>query len=136
MDGTAGKETPMDKDALILGLVRAYPRYGPEAYQFVFEALDHTLEQRGGTRRHVSGPEIMEGVRVLALERFGYLARSVLASWGVESTDDFGEIVFQLISVDLLQRTADDRREDFTGLYDFAEAFDHAFDDALSHVEI
>jgi uncharacterized repeat protein (TIGR04138 family) len=131
MDGFA-----TDKDALIHGLVRAYPRFTSEAYHFVFEALDHTLEMRGGTRRHVSGPEIMEGVRRLALERFGYLARAVLEEWGVQTTDDFGEIVFQLISVDLLQRTADDRREDFVGLFDFATAFDHAFDDHLSHVEI
>ncbi len=126
----------MDKDALILKLVRAYPRFRPEAYHFVFEALDYTLEVRGGTRRHVTGQEIMEGVRRLALERFGYLARPVLAAWGVHATADFGEIVFQLIDVDLLQRTADDRREDFVGLYDFAEAFDLAFDDSLSHVEI
>ncbi len=126
----------MDKDSTILSLVRIDPRFRPEAYHFVFDALDFTLELRGGARRHVTGPEIMEGVRRLALERFGYLARTVLESWGVRSTDDFGAIVFHLIDVDLLQRTADDRREDFVGLYDFAEAFDHAFESDLSHVEI
>ena len=126
----------MDKDALILKLVRTRPPYKAEAYHFIFDALDYTIGMRGGKRRHVSGPEIMEGVRRLALERFGYLARTVLANWGVVATDDFGNIVFNLIEVDLLQRTADDRREDFVGLYDFREAFDHTFDVELSTVEI
>lgn len=126
----------MDKDAIIQCLVRAYPEYRAEAYHFVFEALDYTLTHRGGPRRHVSGPEIMEGVRLLALERYGYLARTVLREWGVTRTDDFGEIVFHLISVDLLQKTADDRAEDFIGLYTFEEAFDSAFDATLQTIDL
>lgn len=126
----------MDKDALIHGLVRTYPEYRAEAYAFIFEALDFALESRGGKRRHVSGGEIMEAVRRLALERFGYLARTVLCHWGIASTDDFGEIVFRLISVDLLQRTADDRIEDFRSLYAFEDAFDEAFESELGTVEI
>ena len=126
----------MDKDAIIQCLVRAYPEYRAEAYHFVFEALDYTLSNRGGARRHVSGPEIMEGVRLLALEKFGYLARTVLRQWGVTSTDNFGEIVFHLISVDLLQKTADDRPEDFIGLYDFEIAFDEAFSETLETIEL
>jgi len=126
----------LDKDAMILSIVERDPRFASEAYHFVFEALDHTLERRGGGRRHVTGPEIMEGARLLALEKFGYLARTVLRQWGVGRTDDFGDIVFNLIAVDLLQKTADDRREDFCGLYDFAEAFDDAFDASLHSVEL
>ena len=123
-----------DKDEVILGLVRKDPRYAVEAYHFVFDALDFTLKRRGGTRRHVSGPEIMEGVRLLALETFGLLARTVLKQWGVTATDDFGEIVFLLINADLLQKTADDRKEDFCGLYEFAEAFDSASAQSLQSV--
>ena len=126
----------MDKDAIIQCLVRAYPEYRGEAYLFVFDALDHTIACRSGARRHVSGREIMEGVRTLALERFGFLARTVLREWGITSTDQFGEIVFHLISVDLLQKTADDRPEDFIGLYDFETAFDEAFDQSLETIEI
>ena len=133
----AGRQQAMiDKDSLILDLTRRDPRYRPEAYQFLFEALDVTIQLRGGVRRHVSGPEIMEGVRRLALEQFGYLARSVFQHWGVTRTDDFGEIVFNLIKADLLQKTADDRKEDFFGLFDFAEAFDDAFGQALSALEL
>ena len=126
----------IDKDSIILDLTRRDPRYRPEAYHFLFEALDYTLSMRGGARRHVSGPEIMEGVRRHALDQFGFLARSVFAQWGITRTDDFGEIVFNLIKVDLLQKTADDRKEDFFGLFDFEEAFDDAFDQTLSAVDL
>ena len=126
----------LDKDAAILDILRRDPRYRAEAYQFVFEALDYTLTTRGVGRRHVSGPEIMDGVRRLALERYGYLARAVFEHWGVTRTDDFGEIVFNLISADLLQKTADDRKEDFYGLYDFEVAFDVAFEQSLQSVEL
>lgn len=126
----------IDKDSIILDLTRRDPRYRPEAYHFLFEALDYTLSIRGGARRHVSGPEIMEGVRRHALDQFGFLARSVFAQWGITRTDDFGEIVFNLIKVDLLQKTADDRKEDFFGLFDFEEAFDDAFEQALSAVDL
>ena len=126
----------MDKDAIIQCLVRAYPEYRAEAYHFVFEALDYTLVNRGGARRHVSGPEILEGVRSLALEKFGYLARTVLREWGITSTENFGDIVFHLISVDLLQKTADDRPDDFIGLYDFEVAFDDAFVQTLETIDL
>ena len=127
----------IDKDERILTIVKKNARrFTPEAYAFVFEALDFTLRKRGGVRRHVSGPEIMEGVRQLALETFGFLARDVLRRWGVTSTQDFGEIVFHLISDDLLQKTADDRQEDFAGLFDFSEAFDGAFEQTLASVDI
>lgn len=126
----------IDKDERILAIVKKHGRYAAEAYAFVFEALDYTLRKRGGARRHVSGAEIMEGVRGLALETFGFLARDVLRRWGVNGTEDFGEIVFHLIGDDLLQKTADDRKEDFAGLFDFAEAFDDAFEQTLTSVEI
>jgi uncharacterized repeat protein (TIGR04138 family) len=126
----------LDKDAIILDLARRDPRYRPEAYHFTFEALDYTLNARGGSRRHVSGPEIMEGVRQLAIEQFGFLARTVFGAWGIERTDDFGEIVFNLIAADLLQKTADDRKEDFFGLYDFGESFEEAFDRTLESVDL
>jgi uncharacterized repeat protein (TIGR04138 family) len=136
MRAEATSATMIDKDERILALVKKHGRYAAEAYAFVFEALDYTLRKRGGARRHVSGPEIMDGVRSLALETFGFLARDVLARWGVTTTADFGEIVFHLISDDLLQKTADDRQEDFAGLFDFSEAFDGAFEQTLASVEI
>lgn len=125
----------LDKDAVILDIAERDPRYKPASYHFVFEALDHTLSNRGGGRRHVSGPEIMDGVRALALERFGFMVRAVFKHWGVTKTNDFGEIVFNLIGADLLQKTADDRKEDFCDLYDFEVVFDNAFEAELQAAE-
>lgn len=126
----------IDKDRIIHDVVERDPRYRAEAYEFVFEALDFTLQRRGGGARHVTGAEIMESIRLLALEQFGYLARTVLAQWGITRTDDFGDVVFNLIEADLLQKTASDRREDFIGLYEFPEAFDVAFTQRIQTVEL
>ena len=126
----------IDKDRVIHDIVARDSRYSGEAYEFVFEALDFTLRRRGGGARHVSGSEIMESVRLLALEQFGYLARPVLEHWGITSTDDFGDVVFNLIEADLLQKTADDRREDFAQLFDFESAFDQTFRGTLTQAEL
>ena len=108
-------------------LLKDDDRYDAEAYNFVYEALDYTLKnivkktRRGG--QHVSGPELLEGVRLFSIESFGCLAKSVLESWGVTRTDDFGEIVFNLVRHDLMGKQDSDRLEDFQGIYDFDEAF-------------
>lgn len=101
-------------------------RYHEAAYAFVLEGLEHTL--RGiGERRHLTGQELSEGIRRYALERFGLMARTVLATWGVRRTDDFGEIVFNMIGEGLMGKTETDTREDFHAVYDFQEAFDAAY---------
>ncbi len=126
----------LDKDRIILEIVARDPRYRAEAYDFVFDALDFTLQQRGGGAKHVTGREIMGSVKDLAIQQFGFLAPSVLASWGVHRTNDFGEIVFNLIEADLLQKTANDRREDFHELYEFSDVFERGFSEALQSVQI
>ena len=126
----------IDKDRVIHDLVARDSRFRAEAYDFVFESLDYTLRRRGGGARHVTGSEILESIRLLALEQFGYLARSVLAQWGITSTTDFGDVVFNLIEADLLQKTANDRREDFVDLYEFGKAFDIAFHESIQTVEL
>lgn len=98
------------------------PRYPIEAYQFVYEALDHTIG-RIGARRHVSGRELLEGVRDVGLRQFGPLAKMVFNCWNVHRTDDFGEIVFNLVENGLMSKTEDDSREDFKDVFDFDEAF-------------
>jgi uncharacterized repeat protein (TIGR04138 family) len=129
--GPDGQDRHVDKDRIILAILQRDPRYAYEAYEFVFEALDFTLRRRSEPTKHVTGQEIMESVRLLALEQFGYLARPVLKQWGIRRTNDFGEVVFNLIEADLLQKTADDRREDFSDLFDFHEVLDHEFERSL-----
>lgn len=107
-------------------LVRVNPRYPREAYEFISEALAYTARhyRRDG---HVSGQELCHGCRMLALERFGYLARTVLESWNVKRTDDFGHLVYGMIEAGLLRKTEQDSLDDFRGVYDFREAFDTDF---------
>jgi uncharacterized repeat protein (TIGR04138 family) len=73
--------------------------------------------------RHVSGQQLCEAARLYGLQQYGYLAPKVLATWGVRATDDFGAIVFNMIDIGQMRKTKTDRREDFQGVYEFAEAF-------------
>ena len=105
-------------------------RYDRKAYDFVRLGLDHTVKEirkketaRASKSRHVSGQELLEGLRVYALEQYGPLAKTVLNSWGVHACKDFGEIVFNLIEYNAFSKTESDRREDFADVYDFEEAF-------------
>jgi uncharacterized repeat protein (TIGR04138 family) len=111
-----------DLDSKLKEILAADPRYKREAYHFLFEALQYTVNQLG-VRRHVSGQELLEGIRAFAQEQFGGLARTVFAEWGVRRTADFGEIVFNLVERSLMGKTEQDSREDFRDVYDFAEAF-------------
>ena len=110
----------------IRDICRGDPRYGANAYYFIFEALEHTLSSLN-TRRHVSGRELLEGLKEKALDTFGFLARTVFYEWGVTSTDDIGEIVFNLVNADLLMRNENDTLADFRDGYDFEDAFDREF---------
>ena len=71
--------------------------------------------------RHVSGQDLCEAIRCYALSQYGLLARNVFHHWGIHKTDDFGEIVFNLIDIGQMRKTDSDRREDFKNVYDFAE---------------
>jgi len=101
-------------------------RYRLEAYQFVREALDWQVS-RLSVRRHVSGPELLEGVKRLAWERFGPMARTVLNHWGLVDGEDVGRIVFQLVDAGILSKTEDDRLDDFAGVVRFDDAFEAGY---------
>jgi uncharacterized repeat protein (TIGR04138 family) len=72
---------------------------------------------------HVSGQEFFESARRLALRQFGFLARTVFESWGLRTTADMGDVVYSLIASGHLEKTPQDRRADFTDVYDFETAF-------------
>jgi uncharacterized repeat protein (TIGR04138 family) len=124
-----------EKTATIRKIVRRDPRYQAQAYYFMFDALDYTI-QRLRKVRHVTGKELLEGVREYATEHFGFLARAVLAEWGVHSTGDFGEIVFNLVDAGLLSRTENDTKADFVDVYAFEEAFEAEFRRSLEKVTL
>ncbi len=112
----------MDFYQAVENLVENDPRYLPDAYEFVVEALFYT-RKKIGRAGHVSGRELLEGIRELAPERFGPLAKMVLEKWGVTRTEDFGEIVFNLVDAGLLKKLPEDSREDFRNGYDFEKTF-------------
>jgi len=103
------------------------PRFKPEAYVFVNDALGHTWS-RLDHRRHVTGRELCEGARDFALKIYGRMAKAVLNSWGIHTTDDFGTIVYNMIDAELMSKTDEDRIEDFHAIYDFDDAFVRSYD--------
>jgi uncharacterized repeat protein (TIGR04138 family) len=102
------------------------PRYDEAAFIFVLAALNHVLERLPGPR-HISGRELTFGVRDLALERFGPMARTVLEHWGIEDTRDVGRIVFALVECNVLIKQEEDTAADFEDVFDFDEAFDSPY---------
>jgi uncharacterized repeat protein (TIGR04138 family) len=107
------------------------PRYHRDAYHFLREALDFTKEKivraPKDEERHITGQELLQGIRAYALEEFGPMTLTVLEEWGVRRCEDFGELVFNLIEHGVLKKTRKDSREDFRGGYDFVEAFKKPF---------
>ena len=107
-------------------------RYHREAYCFLREALNHTQKMtaklpKKNEIRHVSGQELLNGIREYALQQFGPMTLTVLEEWGIKCCMDFGEIVFNMVETKLLAKTEKDSREDFRNGYDFHDAFRKPF---------
>ena len=118
-------------DQAIAKLREENPRYAAAAYHFIRRALDFSLRklkrQDADRPAHVSGKELLEGFRDLALEEYGPLAKTVLEDWGITKCSEVGEIVFQLVGMGVLGKNENDVIEDFEELWSFAEAFDVPF---------
>lgn len=125
----------------IADLVEQDPRYTIEAYQFVREGLTYAQDVlRLGSQqsadegadveveKHISGQQLCEAIREYAMEQYGYMAPVVLKKWGIKSTSDFGEIVYNLINAQLMKKSKHDQREDFNDVYSFDEAFCQRFE--------
>jgi uncharacterized repeat protein (TIGR04138 family) len=102
------------------------PRYHEAAYLFVLSALHHVIE-RLPEPRHISGGELAGGVRDLAINRFGPMARTVLEHWGVRATEDVGSIVFALVECGILIKQDEDTLGDFANVFDFDLAFEQDY---------
>jgi len=117
---------------------KAAPRrlqYHPNAYHFLFVALRRTQQKLGRAqehgaddeRAHITGQELLEGIREFALEQFGYLARTVFACWGIRATEDFGRMVFELIERGEMRKTENDQCSDFVDVFDLEQALDRSY---------
>lgn len=107
-------------------------RYARGAYHFLRQALDYSLKElhkRGDLDKsnHLSGRQLLEGIRLYAIDQYGPMARPVLEHWGIKECRDFGNIVFNLVDSNVLGKTEQDSVEDFSGGYTFAQAFDQPF---------
>ena len=131
----------------LAGVLARDPRYPIQAYAFTFEALEYTKALKtkskgrarprsrpGSATRHVSGRELCDGARQLALEHYGLMALTVLKLWGIQSTSDFGNIVYNLIASGDLEKTPADSRSDFDRVFDFEDAFRRTYVLALDEV--
>jgi uncharacterized repeat protein (TIGR04138 family) len=117
---------PFDQSEKILDdLVARDPRYAKAAYHFVQEGLAKTQKifSESGTIGHISGRQLLDGLRELAIESFGKRAKVTLNAWGIFKCEDFGEIVFNLVEAGLLSKQETDTKNDFQGGYDFDTAF-------------
>jgi uncharacterized repeat protein (TIGR04138 family) len=107
-------------------------RYSPDAYHFVQEGLNHTLKalKRGGANahRHVSGQELLHGLREFALKEYGPMSKAVLNEWGIKTTDDFGQVVFNLVNSNVLGKNETDSPSDFKNVFTFDDAFVKPFE--------
>jgi uncharacterized repeat protein (TIGR04138 family) len=102
------------------------PRFHGKAYLFLLSAL-HAVMKDLDEPRHISGQELAEGVRALALEQYGPIARTVLEHWGIHTTKDLGEIVFTLVDAGVLIKQSGDSRADFENIFDFEDVFERNY---------
>ena len=102
-------------------------RYKIDAYLFVLAALNVTMEalKRSG---HVSGQELLHGIKDFAITEYGRMARSVFEHWGIKETEDFGHIVFNMVETGVLGKTETDSIEDFKDVFDFKKAFEDEYE--------
>jgi len=110
-------------------------RYHKDAYLFVFDALEYTLRKLG-KRRHVSGPELLEGAKELLHKRYGLLALALLERWGITKTIDFGEIVFNLVKNGLMSKTDQDRLDDFKDVFSLRKELFEKYDFNAGDVDL
>jgi uncharacterized repeat protein (TIGR04138 family) len=122
---------PIEFEEVIRRIVERDPRYKREAYNFVRECLEYTQKMIGRPSteevRHVSGRDLLEGMKRYALEQYGPMVPTVLSEWGIHRCEDVGEIVFKMVDASLLAKTDTDSREDFKAAYEFEEVFAKPF---------
>jgi len=118
-------------DEVLEKMLALDPRFAREAYHFTREALDYTQKlisrENKGTVRHVTGQELLDGIRQFALQQFGPMTMTVLEEWGIKNCRDFGDIVFNMVESGLLAKTDKDTRDDFQNGYEFTDAFRKPF---------
>ncbi len=140
----------MTDDSLALyHLANQDPRYPVEAYRFVQDALAFAADSMelecneynelecdlasfssdvAPRERHLSGQQLCEAIRRYSLNQFGYMAKVVLKNWNIDQTSCFGDIVYNMISVGIMNKSSRDKRSHFDGVYHFDDVFENDFE--------
>lgn len=105
-------------------------RYKPDSYEFLMQAL-HFTQNRLRVRTHVTGRQLLEGIRKFAIEQYGPMVKTVFKHWGINKTQDFGNIVFNMVERKLLSKTEEDSIADFKDIYDFEAVFGNLLADGV-----
>lgn len=126
-----------DMKEKLRGIAMRDGRFAPDAYYFLFDSLELAVKLAGkdglqGPARHVTGREVLTGMRERALELFGPLTPQVWRAWGVRETLDWGRVVFVLVDAGMLKRQDDDRLEDFADGFDFERTFVEGYQPKLA----
>jgi uncharacterized repeat protein (TIGR04138 family) len=126
-----GQMQQINFEGALDSIVDQNPAYHREGYIFLKDALDFTQKKLAKISRtetgHVSGKELLDGIREYALTTYGPMALTVLEEWGVHSCQDFGRMVFLMVENNLLKKTEKDTFDDFLKGYSFEEAFRNPF---------
>ncbi|MFT5169720.1 MAG: putative repeat protein (TIGR04138 family) [Candidatus Omnitrophota bacterium] len=116
-----------DLDVILESIVEDFDaRYDPDAYHFVMEALNYT-QKRFSAPKHVTSAEVLQGVRELLLRKYGPLTITVLKHWGIHTTEDVGNIIFNLVENHVLTKTTEDNIDQFRNGFDFDEVFTEGY---------
>ncbi len=105
-------------------------RYKPDSYEFLMQALHYT-QGKLKVKTHITGRQLLEGIREFAIEQYGPMAKTVLKHWGITHTEDFGCIVFNMVGKRLLSKTEEDSLNDFKDVYDFEAVFGNVLRDSV-----
>ena len=116
--------------ATVDAIVADDSRYDRDAYFFVRDALEFTTKQQkkkvGTTvpaECHVSGRQLLDGVRQYALQQFGPMVLTVFEHWRITRCEDIGHLVFNLIEAREFGKSDHDTLDDFRQGFDFHDAF-------------
>lgn len=113
----------MDFYEKIAQILQQDSRYKTDAYEFMMQALWFT-QKKFKIKGHINGRQLVEGIREFGLDEYGPMAKAVFEHWGITTTEDFGQIVFNMVKQGIMSKTEEDSMEDFRNAYDFKEAFD------------
>lgn len=108
-------------------IARKDGRFSTGAFKFVYEGLSYTAKKIPAKSHHVTGQILCEGLRKLAVEKWGRLVMLVLNTWNIKTTRDFGEIVYLMIENKWMSAQPTDSIDDFNDVYDFKTTFKDQF---------